>query len=146
MKVDAHVGATDKSIGQDEQAIWRGSHRHPGPRPIKRKFSRATPGEQTEAYFRVLEGCPSGKRVEQDVRKVLVALVEIFKAKGAAVRGDKDHKGGGREHIKKGTGSGGARKKGQGRKPDQWMHEHCKGASEARIQVSVGLAAKKEEE
>ena len=83
--------------------------------------------------------------MEQDVRKVLVALVEIFKAKGAAVRGNKKHEGGGRSHITKGTGSGGSRIKGQGRKPDPWMHEHCKGASEARIQVSVGLAAKKEE-
>ena len=38
-----HVGATEKGIGQDERAIWRGSHRHPGPRPIKRKFSRVPP-------------------------------------------------------------------------------------------------------
>ena len=50
-----------------------------------------------------------------------------------------------RSHITKGTGSGGSRIKGQGRKPDPWMHRHCEGASEARIQVSVGLAAKKEE-
>ena len=92
-----------------------------------------------------MEGCPSAKRVEQDMRKVLVALVEIFKARGAAVRGDKKHEGGGRNHIKKGTGHGGARLKGQGRKPGPWMHEHCKGACEARIEVSVGRVAKKEE-
>ena len=88
---------------------------------------------------------PVTKSIEQNVRKVLVALLEIFKAKSAAVLGNKKHEGGRCSHITKGTLSCGARKKAQGLKPDLWMHEHCKGASEASIQVSVSLAAKEEE-
>ena len=44
---------------------------------INRQFSRATPKRQTEAYIRVLEGCPSTVRCGQDVMRVAPSLVNM---------------------------------------------------------------------
>ena len=79
--VDAHVrDCKDMEDTEDNMVDFMG-------KKIFRKFSRATPERQTQAYLRVWEMFPPSKRIMEDVDKVLLALPIIQEARGTTVQG-----------------------------------------------------------
>ena len=83
------------------------------------------------------------RRCRQDISKVMDALVEMFKSRGAAVRGDCLHNGGGRAHITKGHGHGGPREAGVSSKParEKPRHPHAVGVASKAKDESVAVHA-----
>ena len=73
---------------------------------IFRKFSRATPERQTQAYLRVWEMFPPSKGIMGGVDKVLLALPTIQEARGTAVQGTCERNG-----KRKRAEAGGAKEK-----------------------------------
>ena len=76
----------------------------------ERKFLLSTPKRGVKSFLRVLEGCPSSRRIVQDTIKVLSSLDAIIDAKGTVVQGLGDRSGK-RKSLAETKQSGGVRKK-----------------------------------
>ena len=113
--VKAHIAATGHLKGDDE-----------------RKFMGDTPKNLTESYLAVWSGCPTDKRIEQDVDRFVTACEAIVEKKGVRLDCFGRIQNGWRiEGCATYTNWGGVREKGEAFLGG-WWHPRAAGVKEER--------------
>jgi len=108
LSVERHIQATKDLLDEDAK-----------------KFSISTPKRGASAYIRVLQGCPSSKRIVQDTLKVRRSIDAIIHAEGIAVENLGNRSGIRKQLSQKDMRGGYHPKKATHEDNKTWMHEHA---------------------
>ena len=132
MPWDSHLNQDLHSAHDQHVALTRHL-----PEDDPRKFSGSTPSRMSSSYHRLIEICPSPKRIEQDCSRVLDAFRAVMEARGCIV--EKFGQRSGRRGVSANDSTRGGKRIKKPYEPGQYLHPSVASVSEAMIGQSIAI-------